>query len=179
MTDEWAEHKTLTLTDGSVVSVREIWPEDAPALQRLVGRLSKRTIYLRFFGPMDELSDDKARHFAEVDGTDRCALVALDPEDENEIVAVVRYDREEKDANAAEYAALVEDRMQGRGLGLSLTRFLIEVARERDVRRFHALVLPQNRGMLRLLRSLDLPESKSREDGVERIDVDLTPDEAA
>jgi L-amino acid N-acyltransferase YncA len=90
----------------------------------------------------------------------------------------VRYDRED-DSNTAEYAALVEDRMQDRGLGLSLTRFLIEAARERDVRCFHALVLPQNRGMLRLLRSLDLPESKSREDGVERIDVDLTPDEAA
>lgn len=174
MMDEWTEHKTLTLADGTAVSVREIKPDDAPALQRLFDRLSERTIYLRYFGPMNKLSDEKARHFAEVDGTNRYALVALDPEGEDEIVAVVRYDRE-GDTNTAEYAALVEDRMQGRGLGLSLTRFLIEAARKRNVRCFHALVLPENTSMLRLLRSLDLPESKSWDDGVERIDIDLLP----
>ena len=177
MVNEQTEHKTLTLTDGTVVPVREIRPEDAPALQRLFDRLSERTIYLRYFGPMDELSDEKARHFAEVDGANRYALVALDPEDEDEIVAVVRYDRGE-DTEAAEYAALVEDRMQDRGLGLSLTRSLIEAARARGIRCFHALVLRENKVMLRLLRSLDLPESKSREDGVERIDIDLWPEEA-
>jgi RimJ/RimL family protein N-acetyltransferase len=177
MVNEQTEHKTLTLTDGTVVPVREIRPEDAPALQRLFDRLSERTIFLRYFGPMDELSDEKARHFAEVDGANRYALVALDPEDEDEIVAVVRYDRGE-DTEAAEYAALVEDRMQDRGLGLSLTRSLIEAARARGIRCFHALVLRENKVMLRLLRSLDLPESKSREDGVERIDIDLWPEEA-
>lgn len=178
MMDERTERRTLTLADGTVVPVREVKPEDAPALQRLFGRLSERSIHLRYFGPVNELSDEKARHFAEVDGTDRYALVALDPENEEEIVAVVRYDRE-GDTDAAEYAALVEDRMQGRGLGLSLTRFLIEAARERNVRRFHALVLRENTQMLRLLRSLDLPESKSQEDSVERIDIDLLPDETA
>jgi RimJ/RimL family protein N-acetyltransferase len=167
----------LALRDGTCVPVRRIRAEDAAALQRLVGRSSDRSIELRFFGPMKELSDEMAERFADVDGKDRFALVALDPQDPGEIVAVVRYDREEG-TNAAEYAALVEDRMQDRGLGLSLTRFLIEAARERDVRCFHALVLPQNRGMLRLLRSLDLPESKSSEDGVKRINVDLLPNEA-
>lgn len=177
MMDEQTEHNTLTLADGTVVSVREIRPEDAPALQRLFDRLSKRTVQLRYFGPMDELSDEKAQHIADVDGTNRYALVALDPEDENEIVGLVGYERE-GDSNTAEYAALVEDRMQGYGLGLSLTRFLIEAAREREVRCLHALVLPENRGMLHLLRSLDLPESKSREDSTRRIDIDLMPDEA-
>src|SRR5215212_9163902 len=84
----------LTLRDGTCVPVREIRAEDAAALQRLVGRSSERSIELRFLGPMKELSEEKARRFAEVDGVDRFALVALDPEDEDEIVAVVRYERE-------------------------------------------------------------------------------------
>jgi RimJ/RimL family protein N-acetyltransferase len=100
----------------------------------------------------------------------------LDPENEEEIVAVVRYDRE-KGTDRAEYAALVEDRLQGRGLGIALTRGLIEAARERGIRDFEALVLPENRGMLRLLRSLDLPESTHREDGVRRVSVDLFPEQ--
>lgn len=169
------EHRELALADGTCVLVREIQPEDAPALQRLVGRLSEQTVHLRFFGPMKELSDKKARHFAEVDGKDRYALVALDPEDEEEIVAVVRYDRE-RGTDRAEYAALVEDRLQGRGLGFGLTRALVEAARERGIRDFEALILPGNKIMLRLLHDLDLPERTRREDGVTRVSVDLFPE---
>ena len=169
-------HRELILADGTCVLVREIRAEDAPALQRLVDRSSERSIQLRFFGSMKVLSDEKARHFAEVDGTNRYALVALNPEDE-EIVAVVRYEREDSTARA-EYAALVEDRFQGRGLGLSLTWALIEAARERDVKDFEALVLPENRGMIRLLRDLDLPEREQWEDGVRHFSINLFPEEA-
>jgi RimJ/RimL family protein N-acetyltransferase len=167
----------LVLRDGVSVPVREIRPEDAPALQRLVGRSSERSIELRFFGPMKELSEEKARRFAEVDGKDRFALVALDPEDEGEIVAVVRYERE-GDTDGAEYAALVEDRFQGRGIGIGLTRRLIEAAQERGIRRLHALVLRENSRMLRLLRSLEFPERERWENGLEHIEIDLRPDAA-
>jgi GNAT superfamily N-acetyltransferase len=168
----------LTLRDGTWVPVREIRADDAEALRRLVARSSERSVELRFFGPMKELSEEKARRFAEVDGVDRFALVALDPEDEGEIVAVVRYERE-AGTDGAEYAALVEDKFQGRGLGIGLTRHLIEAARERGIRHLHALVMRENRPMLSLLRSLDFPERKRWENGVEHIEIDLKPDEAA
>ena len=158
--------------------VREIRAEDAVALRRLVARSSERSIELRFFGPMRELSEARARRFAEVDGVDRFALVALDPEDEGEIVAVVRYERE-AGTDGAEYAALVEDRFQGRGLGIGLTRYLIEAARERGIGRLHALVMRENRVMLGLLRSLEFPKRKRWENGLEHVEIDLRPDEAA
>jgi RimJ/RimL family protein N-acetyltransferase len=162
----------LTLRDGTSVPVREIRAEDAAALQRLVDRSSERSIELRFFGPMKELTDERARRFAEVDGKDRFALVALDPEDEDEIVAVVRYERE-AGTDGAEYAALVEDRFQGRGLGIGLTRRLIEAAQERGIKRLHALVMRENRRMLRLLRSLEFPERQRWENGLEHIEIEL------
>jgi GNAT superfamily N-acetyltransferase len=168
----------LVLRDGTSVPVREIRAEDAPALQRLVGRSSERSIELRFFGPMKKLSEEKARRFAEVDGKDRFALVALDPDDEGEIVAVVRYERE-RGTDGAEYAALVEDRFQGRGLGIGLTRRLIEAAKERGIESLHALVLRENGRMLRLLRSLEFPERRRWENGHEHIEIDLRPDAAA
>ncbi len=128
---------------------------------------------LRFFGPLKGISDGQARRFAEVDGRDRFALVALDPDDPGEIVAVVRYERE-PGTDAAEYAALVEDRFQGRGLGIGLTRHLIEAARRNGLRRLHALVMRENRVMLHLLRSLDLPEHKRWEDGAEHVEIALS-----
>jgi GNAT superfamily N-acetyltransferase len=168
----------LTLRDGTCVPVREVRAGDAGALRRLVGRSSERSIELRFFGPMKELSEERARRFAEVDGVDRFALVALDPEDEGEIVAVVRYERE-PGTDGAEYAALVEDEFQGRGLGIGLTRQLIEAARERGIGRLHALVMRENRRMLSLLRSLEYPERKRWEHGLEHVEIDLRPDQAA
>jgi RimJ/RimL family protein N-acetyltransferase len=173
--DGRGEHRTMVLADGTQVQVREIEPGDAPALQRLVGRLSEQSVYLRFFGPMNELSDKKAKHFAEVDGEDQYALVALDPQDDGEIVAVVRYDRE-GGTDRAEYAALVEDRLQGRGLGLGLTHALIQAARERGVKNLEALVLPENRGMIRLLSALDLPERVRREEGTKHYSINLFPE---
>jgi RimJ/RimL family protein N-acetyltransferase len=167
----------LTLRDGVSVPVREVRAEDAGALRRLVNRSSERSIELRFFGPMKELSEERARSFAEVDGVDRFALVALDPEDEGEIVAVVRYERE-AGTDGAEYAALVEDRFQGRGLGIGLTRQLIDAARERGIGRLHALVMRENRVMLGLLRSLELPERQRWENGLEHIEIDLRSEAA-
>jgi len=64
---------------------------------------------LRFFGSLKELPEEKARLFAHVDGIDHLAFVALDPDDPDEIIALVRCDRE-PDSEKAEYAALVEAR---------------------------------------------------------------------
>src|SRR5215204_283252 len=87
------EANSLTLPDGSVISVRTIEPDDVPALHRFHSRLSGETVYLRFFGPLDELSEEKAQYFAHTDDVDHVGLVALDPDDPDEIVAIVRYDR--------------------------------------------------------------------------------------
>jgi GNAT superfamily N-acetyltransferase len=168
----------LALRDGTRVPVRGIRAEDAGALQRLVGRSSDRSVELRFFGPLKELSDKMAGRFADVDGRDRFALVALDPENTEEIVGVVRYARGGDD-DGAEYAALIEDRFQGRGLGIGLTRGLIEAARENGIGHFYALVLRENVGMLKLLRSLDLPERIRWQDGAERVEIDLRSTSAA
>ena len=153
--------------------VRRIRAEDAAALQRLVGRSSDRSVELRFFGPLKELSDEMAERFADVDGEDRYAVVALDPEHPDEIVGVARYERE-RGTDGAEYAALIEDRFQHRGLGIGLTRNLIEAARENGIRHLHALVLRENAGMLSLLRSLDLPERLRWKDGAECVELDLS-----
>jgi GNAT superfamily N-acetyltransferase len=167
---------SVELLDGTSVAYHAIAPENASALQRFHHRLSERSIYLRFFAAKPELSDRKAGYFTNVDGTNRFALVALDPERPQEIIGVVSFDRE-GDTDRAEYAAAVADRWQGRGLGLALTRRLIEAALKRDVRVFTGVVLFENRRMLNLLRDLALPERLRYEDGIEYVEIDLSPPE--
>jgi hypothetical protein len=71
---------TVVLSDGTSVPYRVTTPDNAAALQRFHHRLSDCCGYLRFFGAKPELSDRKAAYFTNVDGKDRFALVALDPE---------------------------------------------------------------------------------------------------
>src|ERR687897_3223601 len=158
------KERTLTLPSGAEVPSRAIRPGDAPALQRLHGRCGKRAIYLRFFGSMKKLSDEKARYIASTDGVDHLGLVALDPQDQNEIIGVARYARSPGDERA-EYAALVEDRWQGEGVGAGLTHRLIEEARGNGVRSFYAFVKGENKRMLNVFRYLGLHEQERREDG--------------
>jgi N-acetylglutamate synthase-like GNAT family acetyltransferase len=172
MSNERQEARKLTLSDGVVVFVRTVRPDDAPALQRLHSRLSEQSIRSRFFSSMKKLSDQQAKHFAHVDGINRYALIALDPEKQEEIIAVVRFSREGSTAKA-EYAALVEDHWQSRGVGLSMTRRLIDEARDRGIRYLYGLIMPENQGMLKLLRSLDLPERESRSEGIKYVEVEL------
>ena len=168
--------QTLTLPSGVEIPFRVVRLDDSPALQRLHARCSERTIYLRFFGSMEKLSDEKARYFASTDGVDHFGLVALDPEQRDEIIAVVRYARKPGDERA-EYAALVEDRWQGHEVGASLTHWLIEEARENGVRSFYALVKGQNKRMLNVFRHLDLPEQERVEEGEKLVEVGLFSEE--
>ena len=129
---------------------------------------------------MKKLSDEKARYFASTDGVDHFGLVALDPQDQNEIIGVVRYARTPGDERA-EYAALVEDRWQGQQIGASLTHRLIEVARGNGVSFFYAFVKGENKRMLNVLRHvlrhLDLPEHERVENGEKIVEVRLSSEE--
>jgi GNAT superfamily N-acetyltransferase len=169
---------SVELLDGTSVAYHAIAPDNASALQRFHHRLSERSIYLRFFAAKPELSDREAGYFTNVDGINRFALVAVDPERPQEIIAVVSFDREGT-SERAEYAAEVEDRWQGRGLGLTLTRRLIEAALKRDVRSFTGIVLPENTRMLHMLRDLGLPERLRYEDGTDYVEIDLSPPQNA
>jgi GNAT superfamily N-acetyltransferase len=164
------DYRFLALPSGGEVPFRVIRPDDAPALQRLHGRCGERTIYLRFFGSLEKLSEEQAQYFASTDGVDHLGLVALDPEDQNEIIAVARYARTPGDERA-EYAALVEDRWQGHGVGASLTHRLIEEARGNGVSSFYALVKGENKRMLNVFRHLDLPEQERVEDGAKMVEI--------
>ena len=159
------EHETqgtLSLPSGYEIPFRIVQPDDAAALQRFLGRCSERTIYLRFFGSLNEFSEEKAQYFAQVDGVDHFALVALDPEHQEEIISIVRYDREPGEEKA-EYAAIVQDDWQDQRIGIDLTRRLIGVARENGVRYFYAMVMGRIRACWNFLGAWISPKGSAKQ----------------
>jgi RimJ/RimL family protein N-acetyltransferase len=163
---------TIRLSDGRQVPYRPIEPADAVRLQAFHQRLSDRSRFQRFFRHYPVLGDAQAEWFANVDGHNRLAIVALDPDDLDVIVGVVRLDRDGT-SDTAEYAAVVTDAWQGLGLGHELTLILLDAAREESIRKVYALVLPGNQPMLALLKGLGQAWRVSIDEGFERVEIEL------
>jgi acyl-CoA synthetase (NDP forming)/GNAT superfamily N-acetyltransferase len=151
----------VVLTDGGTAHLRPITAEDADRLRAFHSRLSKETVYNRFFAYRPTLSGADVARFTQVDHHDRVALVATL---QDEIIGVVRYDRL-PGTTEAEVAFVVEDPHQGRGLGAVLLEHLAAAARERGVDRFVADVLPSNRSMLTVFRSAGYELRRDLADG--------------
>ncbi|MEX2291984.1 MAG: GNAT family N-acetyltransferase [Mycobacteriales bacterium] len=151
----------VVLTDGGTAHLRPIRPEDADLLRAFHARLSKETVYNRFFAYRPTLADRDVARFTQVDHGDRAALVATL---NDEIIGVVRYDRLPGRSDG-EVAFVVEDAHQGRGLGAILLEHLAAAARERGLERFVADVLPNNRPMLSVFRSAGYELRRELADG--------------
>lgn len=135
----------ILLRDGSSLHLRPIKPDDAQALLALHKRLSPRSIYFRYFSPLPELSEERAKALADVDYDNTFALVG---ELANRLVGVACYYRDEESRNRAEVAFLIEDALQGRGIATRMLERLAEIAREKDITTFEAYVLGDNRKMM-------------------------------
>jgi acyl-CoA synthetase (NDP forming)/GNAT superfamily N-acetyltransferase len=140
------------LKDGRTVSIRPIRPSDNDQMMAMWQRLSAESIRMRFFAPRS-MTAEQMRYFTEVDQHNRVALVA---QTAGRIVGVSRFDRLSEDPSTAEFAVLVEDAEQGRGIGTALLRALFEPARDLGVTGFVGDVLRSNNRMLHVLRDAGL-----------------------
>jgi GNAT superfamily N-acetyltransferase len=166
------------LRDGSTIHLRPIRPDDAPKLQQFHGRLSRDSIFMRFFSPLPVLTDERAAYFTNLDYDRRLAIVATKGTDgDAQIVGVGRYDRIDDEwapDTRAEFALIVEDRVQHHGIGSVLFWALVDVARSRGLKTFVAEVLAENRRMLTFLRESGLPTTARRSGNAVHLELDIS-----
>jgi acyl-CoA synthetase (NDP forming)/GNAT superfamily N-acetyltransferase len=160
----------VVLRDGGTVHVRPITPQDAPAVERFHAGQSPESIFLRFFAVLPRLSERDLHRFTHVDHDERVAFVATLGD---EIVGIGRYDTTAP--GAAEVAFNISDAHQGRGIGTVLLEHLAAAARERGLRVFEAIVLPQNRKMLTVFREAGYEVRSEYDDGVVSLRFDIDP----
>jgi len=135
----------VVVADGGTVHLRPITPADADALVQFHAGLSMRTRYLRYFSAYPTIPPRDLFRFSHVDHVNRVALAAWLG---GEIIAVGRFDTIE--TGLAEVAFVVADAHQGRGIGSVLLEHLVEIGRELRLLRFEAIVLAENRAMVRV-----------------------------
>jgi GNAT superfamily N-acetyltransferase len=164
------EQTRLVLRDGRAIELRPLVPGDRAEHRAFVERLSRRSSRFRFFVPIRSLEPRQQDLYFDLDGSNRVALVATFP-GEQAIRAVGRYARERDDA--AEVAFVVEDELQGLGIGRALLRRLAEIAVENGITRFTAWVLADNLEMLDLFRATGWPITITVRAGIDRVEMVL------
>jgi acetyltransferase len=152
------------LADGSTITIRPIRPEDAEIVQAFVRGLSEESRYLRFMFSVQELSQNMLVRFTQIDYSREMALIAITNEDDHEIELGVARFATNPDGTSCEFALVIADAMQGKGLGQKLMIALMDAARGKGLKIMSGEVLKSNANMLKLMTRLGFDSADSSED---------------
>lgn len=159
---EW--ERTATTRDGMSFRVRPIRPDDQDREQQFIRRLSPQSRYRRMMNALKELPPDLLQQFVRVDYEHEMAFVALIGEAPNEeFIGVARY-AQDRSAQDCEFAVVVADAWQMRGVGTTLMGLLFEYAHAHGVHRLHGEILADNARMIDLAHWLGMQTEQCAED---------------
>ena len=167
--------ETLKLRSGESITIRPIRPDDAARLQASFAQMSTQTIYDRFMGYKKALPDPEARYLASLDYDCHMALVATktDERGEETIIGVARYFVLDNEPSCAEFAIVINDAYQRKGLGTHLMMRLMEYAQAHGIDTFLGFAHGENYRLLRFIQRTGLPTEHKLKDGLWEIRVQL------
>jgi acetyltransferase len=149
---------TITLVDGTPILVCPIRPEDEPQMVRFHEALSKQSVRFRYFGAMsveNRTEHDRLVRTCFNDYDREIALVARRKKDDaaGEILGIARLVRAHGQDDA-EFAIVISDAWQGKGLGTALLTQLVEVGRAEKLGKITGRILAENTTMLQMSRNI-------------------------
>ncbi len=140
----------IILRDGRVAEFRELRndQEDRSIIKELFGHVSAESLYYRFFQAVREVSDVFIDNLLKNNDENNRTLLCMAGD---HAVGMGTYNR--VDEERAEVAFLVDDRMQGKGIGTLLLEHLAEIAWRYGFKHFDADVLTGNHRMIEVFKS--------------------------
>jgi acetyltransferase len=165
----------FTLRNGREVLIRPIRPEDEPAHNDFVAKVSKEDIRFRFFGSVRELPHSEMARLTQIDYDREMAFIAVAPNEESsdmETLGVVRTGTDPNNDDA-EYAILVRSDMKGQRLGWKLLNKMIEYCRSRGTKNFTGQILRENKTMIDMVKSMGFEAHGSIEGDIVEVKLNL------
>lgn len=154
--------------------IRPIRPEDAPLLIDLFETLSPQSVYFRFFGHLKRLPHSMLARFTQIDYDREIALVALsESESGDKILGAVRVITE-INSRMSEFAIVVGDPWQGKGIAAALFSRCLSIAKEHGIKKIWGMVLPENIHMLNLGKKLGFNITRMPGSNNYELQLDLT-----
>jgi acetyltransferase len=160
------------MRDGTPVLLRPMKPEDEPLVADFLNKCSDDTIYFRYFRLIKNWTHEMLIRFTQNDYDRELGLMAVGQPPSPEIMMGVSRLVIDRARRTAEFAVIVADPWQGKGLGPYLVDRVIDIARDQDVELLWAEVLSQNQPMLDLGKKLGFSLKKESAETV-RIEKEL------
>ena len=161
------------LRDGTPVLLRPMKPEDEPLVSDFLGKCSEETIYFRYFKLIKKWTHEMLIRFTQNDYDRELGLMAIGLPPGPEVMMGVSRMVMAADRSTAEFAVIVADPWQGKGLGPKLVERITEIAREQGVKLLTGDVLAQNQPMLEMVKRLGFVLKKDTEGGTFRVEMAL------
>ncbi|AOU99374.1 GNAT family N-acetyltransferase [Acidihalobacter yilgarnensis] len=157
------------LPDGTDLRIRPIRPEDAQVEQSFVLGLSEESKYFRFRQTLNALTPEMLVRFTQIDYDREMAFIAVTgPEDAEIEIGVSRYIAN-PDRESCEFALVVADDWQRKGIGTRLMEALMRTAHDRGLRHMEGEVVMRNQAMLALVTRLGFDRRPHPDDPEVRI----------
>ncbi len=155
-----------TFKNGAEFRFRAIRPSDEEEMRRLFYRFSEKSVYYRYFTPVQSMPHTKMQAYVNVDYNRFMSIVALEGDvGKGKIIAEGRYAKLHV-RPYADVAFVVDEEYQGLGIASHLLQKLIQTAKEQGVRGFTASVLGSNAAMMRVFEKCGLMVKSRPEDGI-------------
>ena len=138
----------IELPDGLAVTLRPIKPEDEPLWLDLLRDCSRETLYQRFRYLFHWETHDIATRYCFIDYDREIAIVAEAQIDGQRRLLGIGRLTADPDVQTVEFAVLVADRWQDRGLGGCLTDYCLEISKRWGLARVVAQTTRDNTRML-------------------------------
>ncbi|MBK6849265.1 MAG: bifunctional acetate--CoA ligase family protein/GNAT family N-acetyltransferase [Proteobacteria bacterium] len=142
-----------TLPDGTAITIRPIRPDDEPLLVKFHEILSADTVRQRFLHDMhlsQRVAHERLQRVCFNDYDRELALVAEQRDATGRAILAVGRLSKLPGRDEAEFAIVVADPTQRRGLGTKLLQELVRFGREERLQRIGADIQPDNLGMQRI-----------------------------
>ena len=165
--------ENVTLKNGDACLFRPILPEDEPALQRFIAKVTKEDLYYRYFSEINEFTHEDLANMTQIDYDREMAIVAVRRTDDGEEILGVTRAISDPDNIDAEFAVLVRSDLKGLGLGRRLLEKLIGYTRDHGLMRLNGITMPNNRGMVTLARKLGFTVDIQLEEGIVSLTLPL------
>jgi acetyltransferase len=157
--------KRATLKSGKIITLRPIRPEDEPMEAEMFTHFSEETQRFRFFTRIKDISHQLLIRYTQIDYDREIAIIAEDEVDNRHIMMGVARLIADPYMDTAEFAIVVADPWQQQGLGTLMMDYILEIAKERNIRKVYAYVLPDNVKMLSMMKERQF-EIRKKEDNM-------------
>jgi acetyltransferase len=155
------------LPDGTDIVIRPIRPEDDAIERVFINALSRDAAYNRLLSAR-KLTPEEIRHLTRIDYDHEMAFVAVIVDSgQVRLLGVARYVRD-ADASGAEFAVVVADAWQHKGVGTLLLSTLLRHAHAAGIGRLHGITLATNQAMHALARKLGFARKQDPQDATVR-----------